>query len=268
MKIGIFDSGIGGLSVLHQALKYLPDQQFLYFADEANVPYGEKTKREIIGYVDDAIAFLVEQGAEAIVVACNTATSVAITKLRAKYSIPIVGMEPAIKKALDLYGEHRVLVAATPITVRGEKLHGLMERVDRNHLVDLIPLPMLVRSAERGVFESEAITDYIQDMMKDYRLDDYSSMVLGCTHFNYFKKVLRTLLPDHIRFVDGNEGTIRQLMRETGLQGTETTMTPAGLEKRIYQIRYYESKVEVTSPERLRLIQSYMEWLEDMSKIA
>jgi len=262
MKIGIFDSGIGGLSVLHQALKYLPKEQYIYYADEANVPYGEKTKDQIIGFVDEAVAFLIKQGAEAIVIACNTATSAAINEMRAKYQLPIIGMEPAIKRALDLYGEHRVLAAATPITVKGEKMRCLMERVDQQHLVDLIPLPKLVRWAENSQFESEEITSYLQEHLEAFPLSEYSSFVLGCTHFNYFKKSIRALLPENIHFVDGNEGTIHQLIHETGLHMSEEYEQPYNNQQSI--IEYYASGIRVESPEELERIESYLEWLEQM----
>ena len=110
MKIGIFDSGIGGLSVLHVAKRLLPHEQFIYYADEKHVPYGEKSKEEIIGYVDEIIQFMINHGAKAVVIACNTATSAAVALMRKKYSLPIIGMEPAVKKAVDLYGNKKVLV--------------------------------------------------------------------------------------------------------------------------------------------------------------
>ena len=103
MKIAFFDSGIGGLSVLHHALKILPQEQFIFYADEDNVPYGTKSREKVLHFVDDAFNFLIEQGVGATVVACNTATSVAVKKMREKYSLPIIGLEPALKMALDLF---------------------------------------------------------------------------------------------------------------------------------------------------------------------
>ena len=105
MKIAFFDSGIGGLSVLHHAMRVLPNEQFVFYADEDNVPYGVKTREEVMGFVQQAFDFLVGCDVKAIVVACNTATSVAVREMRHRYDIPIIGMEPAAKKALDLDGE-------------------------------------------------------------------------------------------------------------------------------------------------------------------
>ena len=110
MNIAIFDSGIGGLSVLYQAKRMLPEAHFLYYADEDHVPYGEKTREQILTYTDEAVRFLLEQGADAIVLACNTATSVAAATLRDRYPLPIIGMEPAVKLALNQDDTHRVLV--------------------------------------------------------------------------------------------------------------------------------------------------------------
>lgn len=255
MKIGIFDSGMGGLSVLHLALKYLPNDQFIYYADEEHVPYGEKSSEEIIGYVDTIIQFMIDKGAQAIVIACNTATSVAVAKMREKYNLPIIGMEPAVKKAIDTYGNRRVLVIATPITVKGEKMHNLVNRVDKNHLVDLVALPKLVRFAERLEFNSEEVINYLKKELSGFHFEDYSSIVLGCTHFNYFKDSLRYILPKHIHFVDGNEGTIKHLMEY--IDNHEETQT----------IEYYFSGHLVEDSENLDRIQQYLSRLDEMIKI-
>lgn len=215
MKIGIFDSGIGGLSVLHRARKMLPEVRFIYYADVKHVPYGEKTVNEIRGYVIEALRFLTAQGVDAIVIACNTATSVASLELRSQFPVPIVGMEPAVKRAVELYREEgkRILVAATPVTIAGEKLHSLLEKVDTEHDVDLLPLPGLVRFAEKGEFESPQIYAYLKRELGRLDLSRYTALVLGCTHFNYFKPEFQAIFPGIIHFVDGNEGVLRQLLR-------------------------------------------------------
>jgi len=214
LKIGFFDSGIGGLSVLHHALQKLPAEQFLYYADVSHVPYGEKSEAQILSYVDAAVDYMLAQGVKAVVLACNTATSVAAASLRRRCPLPVIGMEPAVKRALDLYGERRVLVAATPITVRGEKLRTLIERVDSRHLADMLPLPELVRFAEAGIFDAPEVEEYLRGALAGYELEQYSSLVLGCTHFNFFKDSFRRVLPESVKFVDGNEGTVNQLIRE------------------------------------------------------
>ena len=200
MKIAFFDSGIGGLSVLHHAMKVLPHEQFIFFADEDNVPYGTKTTEQVFQYVSDAFSFLMTKDVKAIVVACNTATSVAVRELRHQYKIPIIGMEPAAKKALDMDTErNRVLVIATPITVRGHKIKELIEKYDTESLVDLLAMPDLVEFAEHMDFSSPAVEDYICQQFAPYDFSKYANLVLGCTHFNYFKETLRRILPDHVR---------------------------------------------------------------------
>lgn len=221
MKIGIFDSGIGGLSVLYEAMRTFPTEQFIYYADEVHVPYGEKTQEEIQGYVEAVVEFMLARHVKAIVIACNTATSVSVKALRERYDIPIIGMEPAVKKAIDLYGEKRVLVTATPITVKGAKMKMLVEKVDKHHLADLVALPGLVRFAEKEEFDPQTVSVYLKEALGERNWQDYSSLVLGCTHFNYFKDSFRQVLPEHVRFVDGNEGTVAQLgrkLKERGLQ--------------------------------------------------
>ena len=219
MKIAFFDSGMGGLSVLHHARRVLPHEQFVFYADETHVPYGTKTRAEVEQFVAEAFEFLLAQDVKAIVVACNTATSVAVPAMRARYDLPIIGMEPAAKKALALDPVHRVLVTATPITVAGEKMEHLIERVDHEHLVDRLALPELVTFAENMVFDGPEVEAYLRGELAPYHLEAYSALVLGCTHFNYFKPAFRRILPDSMRFVDGNEGTVAQLIRKLKERG-------------------------------------------------
>ena len=257
MKIGFLDSGIGGLSVLLNAQKAMPDADFLYYADSDNAPYGEKTEGEVCKYVFYAVDFLIKNGADAIVIACNTATSVAVAKLRERYDIPIIGMEPAVKRALDLSTTGRILVTGTPITLKGDKLKLLIGELDKSHVVDLLPLPGLVKFAEKYRFKGDDVTDYIRSAFGEFELENYSFLVLGCTHFNYFKDTLRTVLPEHIRFVDGNDGTVRQLIRRIGRgdgQGNGKT-------------RYFISGRELDSKEELSRIETFMSRLDLMYEI-
>ncbi len=214
MKIGIFDSGIGGLSIVPSVRRALPSADIIYYADQKNVPYGEKTPSEVLEYSMAATDFLVSMGAEAIIVACNTATSVAVNALRGKYetpdrNIPIIGMEPAVKKALDTCPGGRVLVAATPVTVKGKKLRDLVDKYDVNKLTDALPMPMLVHMAEAENFVAD---EYIRKELSAFDMEKYSALVLGCTHFNYFKDSFRRVLPPDTHIVDGVDGTTRRLV--------------------------------------------------------
>ena len=259
MNIAIFDSGIGGLSVLYQAQRMLPEAHFLYYADEGHVPYGEKTREQILTYTEEAVRFLIHQGADAIVLACNTATSVAAAALRERYRLPIIGMEPAVKLALDQDDTHRVLVAATPITIKGNKLKCLVDHYDDHHLVDLLPLPGLVRFAEAGTYTGPRVHAYLSEQLAPFHLADYSAFVLGCTHFNLFKQELRTLLPPQMHFVDGNAGTVRQLIRKTA-DLPDTHRSAPG-------VTYFASGRQVTDPAQLQRIAGVLAHLDRMYPI-
>lgn len=213
MKIGFFDSGIGGLTVLSEAIKRLPNHEYLYYADTLHAPYGPKPKEEVRGYVFEAIEFLVQQGAQIIVIACNTATSIAIEELRTKYSIPIIGMEPAVKPAIHLKDEmkKRVLVTATPLTLKEEKLHRLIQQLDAEHITDLLPLPGLVRFAEAFDFSDTTVIPYLREQLAFFNVKEYKAVVLGCTHFPFFSKQFKQLFPEGITLIDGSVGTVTHL---------------------------------------------------------
>ena len=256
MKISFFDSGIGGLSVLHHARKILPHEDFIFYADEDNVPYGTKSPEEVLACVDAAFKFLIGRGVGAIVVACNTATSVAVKIMRAKYSLPIIGMEPALKVALDLFPDKKVLVTATAITITGKKIRRLIERLHAEDLAELKALPRLVEFAERQEFTSSAVEDYLRGELASYNWEKFSSLVLGCTHFNYFKDTLRKLLPPHVKILDGNAGTVNELIRRTQL-----TDDGRGL------IEFFYSGRLVTDAAELSRLKKFLRRLDDMEAI-
>jgi len=259
MKIAFFDSGIGGLSVLHHALKILPQEQFIFYADEDNVPYGTKSREKVLHFVDDAFKFLIEQGVGAIVVACNTATSVAVKEMREKYSLPIIGMEPALKMALDLFPERKVLVTATAITITGEKIRRLIAKLHAQNLAELLALPKLVEFAERQEFKSENVEKYLREELLNYDFEKFSSIVLGCTHFNYFKDTLREILPANVKILDGNAGTINELIRRTNLQPAQAKNLP--------RTEFFYSGRRVTDLRELARLAKFLHRLDEMETI-
>jgi len=237
--IGIFDSGIGGLSVLAAARHKMPDVDFIYYADTDHVPYGIKSREEIVRYSLSAAEFLCGKGAEAILVACNTATSMAVDILRNTFSCPIVGMEPALKPALVRHRGEHILVTATPATICGQKLHNLLEQnADNRDRVDLVPLPELVLFAENGVFDTDTVASYIESTLPRY---GYTACVLGCTHFPYFKDSFRLVLPN-ADLMDGTEGTINQLCYVTEYTSPKESVVSVG------RVRYYRTGTEVVNP--------------------
>ena len=220
MKIGIFDSGIGGISVLNEAFHCLPEEEYIFYADVDHVPYGLKSPNEIKGYADTIVQRLIDMGVDAVLIACNTATAVAAEHLRQKFDITIIGMEPAVKPAVQAAKDEneRILVMATPVTIRENKLHALLERVDIEHRVDLLPMPSLVRFAEDGIFEGEEVDTYIDEQTAVFDKSRYTEVVLGCTHFNYFSPSIRKAFNNKVTLIDGNKGTIRHLAEKLGLE--------------------------------------------------
>lgn len=212
-EIAFFDSGVGGLTVLKETMKLLPFENYIYFADTDNVPYGIKPKEEVKKLVFDAVDFLVSQKVKMVVIACNTATSVAIKDLRERFSLSIVGMEPAVKPALQNNGNKKVLVLATSLTLAEQKLKELIETYDKNHQVDKLPLDGLVRFAEKFDFNSQDVVNYLQNEFSKVNINDYGTIVLGCTHFLYFKKTIKTLISEKTILIDGNEGTAKNIKR-------------------------------------------------------
>ncbi|BFT73572.1 glutamate racemase [Paenibacillus sp. P36] len=213
MRIAFFDSGIGGISVLHEAMKQLPHEDFLYFADTLHVPYGTKSKDEVLSFVKQAVETISKEEVSALVIACNTATSIAISELRNIYEMPIIGMEPAVKPALAMNRSSgkRVLVLATPLTLKESKYRELVSRIDDMHMVDSLPMPELVQFCEQLNVDNQQIIDYFHTQLASFDLSMYGTLVLGCTHFPFFRSVLKKILPDHIQIVDGSAGTVNRL---------------------------------------------------------
>ena len=215
VRIGFFDSGIGGMTVLHQALSFLPNEDYIFYADTLHVPYGEKPKEEVREYIFNAVDFLANQGIKALVIACNTATSIAVDDLRKKYDFPILGIEPAVKPAVQSCAGKRkkVLVFATNLTLREEKFHNLVKSIDHYDLVESVPLPGLVQFAESFEFREEKVVPYLKEELSSFDLKQYGTIVLGCTHFPYFENSIKKIFPEEVDIISGSIGTAKNLKR-------------------------------------------------------
>lgn len=215
MRIAFFDSGLGGLTVLSEAMKELPQEDFLFYADTLHVPYGTKAKEDVKSYIHHAMETIMKEEVKAIVVACNTATSMAISDLRKAYPIPVIGMEPAVKPAVEINRSSgkRILVLATPLTIKESKYRDLVRRVDSMHIVDSLPLPELVEHCEALNFDQKVMKDYFTKQFESFDMNEYGTIVLGCTHYPFYKSILSDLLPDHIRMIDGSKGTVNRLIQ-------------------------------------------------------
>ncbi|HHW21507.1 MAG TPA: glutamate racemase [Clostridiaceae bacterium] len=245
MCIGFFDSGIGGLSVLKEALRLMPNENYIYYGDTDNAPYGIKTKEEVKALTFSAVEFLVRLNIKALVVACNTATSAAVRDLRQKYDFPVIGMEPAIKPAVEKNNgaEKRVLTLATPLTLKEEKFRDLISRFDPGHIVDMLPAPKLVEFAERFIFSGPEVEAYLREILPS-DIEKYGTLVLGCTHFPLFKEVLAKIAPG-VDIIDGNEGTVRHLHEVLKSENKLESPDQKG------KVTFYKSGVLVDDPSLL-----------------
>lgn len=218
--VAVFDSGVGGISVLRELIKIMPGEDYIYMGDSKNAPYGTRPKEEVRRLTVDCAENLFAQGAKGLVVACNTATSAAVRVLRDMYpQIPIVGIEPAVKPAVLCMEYPRVLVMATPMTIREEKFHHLMERYENE--ADIIPLPCpgLMDFIERGDLEGEDLLHYLQDLLYSYSDNQVDAAVLGCTHYPFIRKQIQRVLGENVKIFDGGEGTAREMRRRLGEKG-------------------------------------------------
>lgn len=210
--IGFFDSGIGGLSVLADAVRQLPHERFLYLGDSANAPYGTKSDREVLALSLKAVDLLVQQGIKALVVACNTATGTAIAALREQYSFPIIGLEPALKVAESNWKGGSILVLATPLTLASAKYQSLSAKYGEHAIA--VPCPGLMDFVEREELDSPALDAYLNDLFLPYREQAISAVVLGCTHYLFLKRKIQACFEPGVPVLDSNEGVIRQLVNK------------------------------------------------------
>lgn len=211
--IGVFDSGLGGISVLKELIKTMPNENFLYYGDSANAPYGIKTKEEITKRCIDIIEFFLSKDVKAIVIACNTATSAAANILREKYDqLPIIGMEPALKVAADGKVNNTIVVMATPLTLKESKFNDLMAKYSDDNTVIKMPCPELVNIVENDLLDNEEVVkDQLRAYYKDLDMNKVDSVVLGCTHFVFYRDYMEKTLNNNINIVDGNLGTTNHL---------------------------------------------------------
>ena len=218
--IAVFDSGVGGLSVLRHLRKLLPKENYIYFGDCANAPYGCKTTQEVRALTLAAADKLItEYPIKALVVACNTATAAAIGALRAKYpELIVIGIEPALKLAADKFPGGRVGVMATQVTLREEKFDALMHRFDAGCTVEKIPAPGLVELIEAGKADSAETQDLLEKILAPYR-GKLDALVLGCTHYPFAAATIRKVLGEDVVLLDGGEGTARETRRRLEAAG-------------------------------------------------
>ena len=241
--IAVFDSGVGGISVLRQLRKLMPQEKFLYFGDTANAPYGSRPTSEVRALTLAAAEKLRgEYPVKALVVACNTATAAAIEQLRAAYpDFIVIGIEPALKLAADYFPGGRIGVMATQVTLREGKFEDLLRRHGHDCTVDRIPAPGLVELIESGRGDGPETEEFMHKLLDQY-VGKLDALVLGCTHYPFVQRTIAKVLGPDTRLLHGGAGTARE---------TKRRLEKAGL------IREGEGEVLITEsledPQRIEL---------------
>lgn len=251
--IGFFDSGVGGISVLKTAYLRMPNENYIYYGDNNNAPYGEKTEDQIKKLSLAAGTFLFEKGVKAIVVACNTATSAAVIKMREKFSIPVISMEPAVKPALGVDG--KVLVLATPATVTQARYLGLIERLGAQDRVISLGCGGLAELIEQGCMDESSIHRCLSAHLEGIDGKQIGAIVLGCTHYafveNHIKSCVEEAFQINCSVFDGRFGTVRQLQQIIEQQGIPNKSGEPG------DIQFFASRMDYSTEAYQKLFFSF-----------
>ena len=218
--IAVFDSGVGGISVLRHLVRQMPGERYLYFGDSANAPYGSRTTEDVRRLPFAAAEKLMrEYPLKALVLACNTATAAAVTQLRQAYpDLIVIGIEPALKLAADHFPRGRIGVMATEVTLREEKFDILLHRFDENCTVTKIPAPGLVQLIEAGKTDDGDTEPLLQQSLSPY-VGKMDGLGLGCTHYPFAARAISRVLGEGVTLLDGGDGTARETMRRLDAAG-------------------------------------------------
>jgi glutamate racemase len=211
--VGLFDSGVGGLSVWREVIRQLPYADLIYVADQAHCPYGARSLREIRALARGITAFHVEQGADAVVLACNTASAAALRDLRARFALPIVGMEPAVKPAVAQTKTGHVGVIATEVTFQGTLFASLLERFAQDVTVHTQACPGLVECVEAGALDDRGTVDLLGRLLRPLLDADVDTLVLGCTHYPFLRRAIARVVGPSVTIIDPAPAVARQTAR-------------------------------------------------------
>ena len=228
-SIAVFDSGVGGISVLRELVSLMPNENYVYFGDSLHAPYGTKSIKEVYQLSIHNIEYLMTKGIKAVVIACNTVTSVAVNDLRDNYvNMPIIGVEPALKPAVLQNQGGRVLVMATPITIQEHKFSKLMDTY--RTMADIVPLPCggLADLVEQGEITGARIEAYLEEVLAPYLEPKIDAVVLGCTHYPFVKESIAKVIGYPVKFYDGGLGTAKETRRRLEQKGIRNTSDKQG----------------------------------------
>ncbi len=224
--VGVFDSGVGGLSVLREIRRELPHEELIYAADSKHAPYGDKSVEFIERRAFAMVDLLVQQGAKAIVVACNTATGVAVRGLRARWSMPIVAIEPAIRPAASLTKSGVIGVLATSQTIASSNFARLVESVSGTTTILSQPCPGLVEQVERGELTNELTRSLVEQYVAPLLAKNVDVLVLGCTHYPLIIDLIRSVVGPEVAIIDPARAVSKELRRRLETQGLLATGAP------------------------------------------
>lgn len=212
--IGVFDSGVGGISVLRALVQLMPNENYIFYGDSLRAPYGSKSLQEVRELTETHVTHLLDEGAKAIVVACNTATSADISILRERYPhIPMIGIEPAVKPAVLFKDHPNVLVMGTSLTIQQEKFQKLLKKFILDADIDTLPCPGLVEYVERGEIAGKELEAFLSELFLPYKEKKIDSVVLGCTHYPFVSDAIRNVLGPQVMVFEGGPGTARETKR-------------------------------------------------------
>ncbi len=217
--IGVFDSGVGGISVLRELRRELPAERLIYFADSGHCPYGGKSREQIVTRTCSITDVLIEQGAKLIVVACNTATIAAVEHLRATYPLPFVGMEPAVKPAVTHTRSGVVGVLATGAALAGDKFHHLVAQHAQAVRVITQPCPGLVEQVEKGDLDGPDTRRLVERYVEPLMAQGTDVIVLGCTHYPFLRPLIQSIVGDQVLLLDTGAAVARQTRRVLEREG-------------------------------------------------
>lgn len=211
--IGLFDSGVGGISVMREVRRLLPAEDLVYYADSAHCPYGHKPQEEIQKRMFAICDFLMAQGVKTIVVACNTASIAGLDVVRKRYGVPMVGMEPAVKPATQASRNGRIGVLATGVTLAGERFTSLVDRFADGVQVYTQPCPGLVELVESGRTEGPDVEETLGRFLTPLTQQSVDTIVLGCTHYPFLRDTIQRMVGNGVALIDTGEAVARQVKR-------------------------------------------------------
>ena len=204
--IGVFDSGVGGLTVAREIMRQLPEESMIYFGDTARVPYGTKSKDTIVRYSRQIVNFLLSKGVKAVVIACNTASALALADLQDLYNVPIIGMvQPGAVAAMNATKNKNIGIIGTNATIKSGQYGQYLRKLDPSVTVVTKACPLFVPLVEEGLIDDRITEDMVSRYLREFKQYDIDSLILGCTHYPLFREALERYFEGGVKIIDSAE---------------------------------------------------------------